>query len=229
MASQASTNRPAEHITAPRRRRKVDRPDEILAAALEEFAEKGYAATRLEDVARRACVAKGTIYLYYQGKEHLFQTVVRRTVSPRLDQLEQMAATYPGSAEAFMRGPFLALQRHLVQSDVRKLLRVFLAEGPLFPELTDFYYREVVARGMAIMRSLIVKGVANGEFRQTALSELPQPLVGGMLVAILWESLFGRQHPLDTERMLDTHISLLLDGLKARPGPDDLHSQEPIA
>jgi len=198
-----------------RRRRKDARPEEILVAALEEFAEKGYAATRLEDVARRAGVAKGTIYLYYEGKELLFQTVVRRAVAPQLDQLERRVQNYPGSAESFLRGPFLTLQRHLVQSDVRRLLRVFLAEGTAFPELTEFYYREVVSRGMAIMRSVIERGVINGEFRPSALSELPQPLIAGALVALIWESLFGRGHPLDTERMLETHIDLILDGLKA--------------
>jgi AcrR family transcriptional regulator len=204
----------------PRRRRKDKRPEEILAAALEEFAEKGYAATRLEDVARRAGVAKGTIYLYYDGKELLFQTVVRRAVTPQLDQLERTVENYPGSAESFLRGPFLTLQRQLVQSDVRRLLRVFLAEGTAFPELTEFYYREVVSRGMAILRSLIERGVENGEFRRTALSALPQPLVAGALTALLWESLFGLEHPLDTERMLETHIDLILDGLKTRASPE---------
>jgi AcrR family transcriptional regulator len=205
-----------------RRRRKDERPEEILAAALEEFADKGYAATRLDDVARRAGVAKGTIYLYYEGKELLFQTVVRRAVAPQLDQLEHMVGSYPGSAESFLRGPFLTLQRNLVQSDIRRLLRVFLAEGTAFPELIEFYYREVVSRGMAVMRSLIERGVKAGEFRPSALSELPQPLIAGALVALLWESLFGREHPLDTERLLEIHIDLILDGLKARRSPPEI-------
>ena len=201
----------------PRRRRKDERPEEILAAALDEFADKGYAATRLDDVARRAGVAKGTIYLYYAGKTELFQAVVRRALSPQLDQIEAMALAYPGPAEAFLRGPFLALQRHLLQSDLRRLARVLLAEGPLFPDLTEFYYREVVSRGLGMMRVLIVRGVERGEFRETALAQLPQPLIAGALVALVWESLFGRFHPLDTERMLETYITLLLEGLKVRP------------
>jgi hypothetical protein len=107
-----------------------------------------------------------------------------------------------------------------VRSDVRRLLRVFLAEGPQFPELTEFYYHEVVSRGMSVMRALIARGVETGEFRDTALSDYPQPLIAGALVAILWESLFGQDHPLDTERMLETHVSLLLDGLKASTGSE---------
>jgi len=200
----------------PRRRRRKDaRPDEILAAALEAFATSGYAATRLDDVARRAGVAKGTIYLYYAGKEQLFQAVVRRAVVPQLDHIERQAFAYPGPVEAFLRGPFLGLQHHLLQSDLRRLVRVMLTEGPLFPELTEFYYREVIARGLGVLRALIARGVERGEFRPTALAELPQPLIASAVLALLWESLFGHLHPLDTERLLETHVSLLLDGLRA--------------
>jgi AcrR family transcriptional regulator len=201
-----------------RRRRKDARPDEILAAALEEFAEKGYAAARLDDVAQRAGVAKGTIYLYYSGKEELFKAVVRRTVMPRLDQIEAVALSYPGTVESFLRGPFLMLQQHLLQSDMRRLLRVFLAEGPLFPDLTAFYYHEVVSRGLRVLRTLIARGVERGELRETGLAELPQPLIAGMLVALLWEALLGRHAPLDTARLLETHVDVLLDGLKKRDG-----------
>lgn len=199
-----------------RRRRKHERPDEILVAALDEFAEKGYAAARLDDVAKRAGVAKGTIYLYYAGKEALFQSVVRRAVVPQLDQFENAAASYSGSVEAFLRGPFLMLQKQLLLSDMRRLLRVFIAEGPLFPELTEFYYREVVSRGLGVMRAMIARGVERGELRETALDEFPQPLIAGALVGLIWESLFGRDHPLDIGRMLETHLTLMLDGLKAR-------------
>jgi AcrR family transcriptional regulator len=198
-----------------RRRRKDARPDEILAAAFEEFATRGYAATRLDDVARRAGVAKGTIYLYFAGKEQLFQAVVRRAVVPQLDRLERQALAESGPVEAFLRGPFIRLQLHLLQSDLRRLVRVLLTEGPLFPELTAFYYHEVIARGLAMLRALIARGVERGEFRATALGELPQPLLASTVLALLWESLFGHLHPLDTERLLETHISLLLDGLKA--------------
>lgn len=200
----------------PRQRRKEARPDEILAAALEEFAEKGYAASRLDDVARRAGVAKGTIYLYYAGKEDLFEAVVRRAVSPEFDRVEQLALTFPGSVEAFLRGPFLMLQHYLLRSDARRLVRVFMVEGPLFPELTAFYYREVASRGIAMMRAMISRGVERGEFRETALTELPQPLIAGAVMALMWESLFGHLAPLDTDRFLETHIDLLLDGLKRR-------------
>jgi AcrR family transcriptional regulator len=189
-----------------------------LAAAVEEFADRGYSATRLDDVARRADIAKGTIYLYYASKEELFQAVVRGAVAPQLAQLEAAAVSYSGSAESFLRGPFLLLQSHLLGSDVRKLLRVLLVEGSQFPELTEFYYREVVSRGLALMSALIARGVERGEFRETALSEMPQPLIAGALLGLLWESLFGRALPLDTERLLETHISLILDGLKPRPG-----------
>ena len=206
-----------EKAVQPRRRRKESRPEEILTSALEEFAENGYAAARLENVAHRAGVAKGTIYLYFASKEKLFQAVVQRAVTPQLEQIERLAQAHSGSVEEFLRGPFLILQRQLLRSDLRRLLRVFLTEGLLFPELTEFYYNEVVSRGLAVMRTLIAHGVEAGEFRETALVELPQPLIAGALVALLWESLFGRMHPLETDRLLETHLNVILDGLKTRP------------
>jgi AcrR family transcriptional regulator len=205
--------------TARRRRRKDARPQEILAAALDEFAEKGFAATRLEDVARRAGIAKGTIYLYYASKEELFRAVVRHLL-PQFDQIERMMLNYPGSVEAMLRGPFLELQRQLLQTDLPRLLSVLLAEGQRFPDLVEFYYQEALAPGLRVARTLIQRGVERGEFRETALVDLPQPLIAGVLVAVVWESLIGHLHPLDAERLLETHMSLLLEGLTVRPTPN---------
>jgi AcrR family transcriptional regulator len=215
--SAMNTVPPAPAGLVRNRRRKAARPDEILAAALEEFAEKGYAAARLDDVARRAGVAKGTIYLYYSGKEELFKAVVRRAVAPELEQMQALALSFPGTSEAFLRGPFRLLLRHLLRSDLRRLVRVFLVEGPAFPDLTEFYYREVVQRGMDVIRAVLAQGVARGEFRQTGLLEYPQPLIASALVALLWEWLLGRHAPLDVDRLLDAHLDVLLDGLKAHP------------
>jgi AcrR family transcriptional regulator len=209
--------------TVQRRRRKESRPEEILIAALEEFAENGYAAARLDNVARRAGVAKGTIYLYFASKEKLFQAVVQQAVTPQLDEIEHLAQTHSGSVEDFLRGPFVMLQRQLLRSDLRRLLRVLLTEGLLFPELTEFYYKEVVSRGLAVIRTLIAQGVETGELRETSLVDLPQPLIAGALVALLWESLFGRLHPLDSDRLLETHLSVILDGLKTRPSSVTYH------
>jgi AcrR family transcriptional regulator len=198
-----------------RQRRKVERPNEILAAALDEFAEKGFAATRLDDVARRAGIAKGTIYLYYASKDELFRAVVRRLV-PRFDEIERMLQADSGPTEAMLRGPFLELQRQLLQTDLPRLLTVLLAEGARFPDLVEVYYQEALAPALGVVRAIIQRGVERGEFRETTLVEQPQPLIAGLLVAVVWQSLLGHLHPLDTERLLETHMGVLLDGLMIR-------------
>jgi AcrR family transcriptional regulator len=208
-----------ENVLRRRRRRKDERPNEILAAAFEEFAEKGFAATRLEDVARRAGIAKGTIYLYYASKQELFRAVVRRLL-PRYDAIEHMVLDYPGSTESMLYGPFLEAQRQLLQSNLPRLLSVLLTEGQRVPDLVEFYYREALTPALGVARTIIQRGVDRGEFRKTALGELPQPLIAGVLVAVVWESLLGRLHPVDTGRLLETHMNLLLDGLTIQRKPD---------
>jgi AcrR family transcriptional regulator len=195
-----------------RRRRKDERPSEILAAALDEFAEKGFAAARLEDVARRAGIAKGTIYLYYASKHELFRSVVRRLL-PCYDEIERMVLEYPGSTDAMLRGPFLDVQRHLLQSDLPRLLSVLLTEGQRIPDLLEFYYREALTPALDVARTIIQRGVERGEFRETALVELPQPLIAGVLTAVVWQSLLGKLHPVDSGRLLETHMNCWMASL----------------
>ena len=201
------------------RRRKEARPQEILDAALAEFAANGYAATRLDDVARRAGISKGTIYLYFDSKEELFRGVVRRSVVPQLDVLRAAVEGFGGSAEAFLRTRFKEFALRLVDSEVRFIFRLLVAEGHKFPDLTRFYADEVIGRGMAVLRRLVARGVARGEFRPTALDEVPQLLIAPALLGLLWKALFDRHRPLDLELMLDTYVDLLLNGLKAEPRP----------
>lgn len=202
----------------PRNRRRKDaRPEEILEAALEEFARKGYAAARLDCVAQRAGIAKGTIYLYFSSKEELFKATVRHALFPQVAQLEALIPTFSGTTEAFLRGPFKELQRLVLRSDLRLLARILITEGHAFPDLTEFYYQEVIQRGMNAMRAVVARGVARGEFRESGLTEHPQPLMASAILAVVWQWLLDRHEPLDVERLLDTHIDLLLEGLKVRP------------
>jgi AcrR family transcriptional regulator len=202
-----------------RRRRKEARPQEILGAALAEFAANGYAATRLDDVARRAGISKGTIYLYFDSKEELFREVVRQSVVPQLENLRAAVEGFGGSVEDFIRTRFKEFELRLIESEVRFILRLLIAEGHKFPDLTQFYFDEVIGRGMAVLRRLVARGVAQGEFRPTALDEVPQLLVAPALMGLLWKTLFDRYRPLDLERMLETYVDLILHGLKAERRP----------
>jgi AcrR family transcriptional regulator len=197
------------------KRRKDERPDEIVSAALEEFAAKGYAATRLEDVASRAGVSKGLPYLYFKTKEELFKAVIKAVLKPGFDALIAEIEQTPLSSEEFLRGPFASFLKSFVRSRRAKVAQLLVAEGPKHPELTAYYMENVITHGIEAMRLLIDRGVERGEFRETGLREFPQLLVAPALLAVLWRALFERHRPLDTDKLLDTHITLMLDAIRA--------------
>jgi len=201
-----------------RERRGDTRPQEIVDAAFEEFAVKGYAGTRLEDVAARARVSKGLPYLYFKTKEALFRAVIKSVITAHFDVMRQRMETTTLSSEAFLKGPFLSFLQELVCSKRAFIARLMIAEGHKHPELTKSYYDQVVSRGIETLTRLIDRGVERGEFRQTRLREFPQLLVAPALTAILWRALFERHHHLDTDGLLATNIELLTDAIRA-PGP----------
>lgn len=195
------------------RRRPEDRPQEITAAAFAAFAEKGYAATRVEEVAKRAGVSKGLLYLYFRTKEELFKAVVRSLVMPRIDALNASIDASGLSAEAFLRGPFLDFVRTLPGSPVAVVIRLMIAEGPKHPDLVQFYWDNVVSRGLAIIRALLERGVANGEFRRTRVNEFPHLVIMPVVFSVIFKLLFEEQ-TLDTDALIETHIDLLLAHMK---------------
>jgi AcrR family transcriptional regulator len=200
---------------AKRRERRDTRPQEIVAAAFEEFAAKGYAATRLEDVASRARVSKGLPYLYFKTKEALFKAVVKSVITSHFDVIRGKMETTELSAEAFLKGPFLSFIQELVGSRRAFIARLLIAEGHKHPELTAFYYEQVLSRGVATLSRLIERGIERGEFKPTPLRDYPQLLVAPVLTAIFWRQLFERHHHLDTDALLKTHIDLMLDAIRA--------------
>jgi AcrR family transcriptional regulator len=214
MAETKSLQRPATR--APKRRERKDtRPQEIVAAAFEEFAAKGYAATRLEDVAARARVSKGLPYLYFKTKEELFKAVIRSVITPHFEVIRAKMETTDLSVETFLKGPFLAFIQELVCSKRAFIARLLIAEGHKHPELTAFYYEQVVSRGIATLQALIDRGIAQGEFRPNALRDFPQLLIAPMLTAIIWRALFERHRHLDTDALLATNTDLLLEAIRA--------------
>ena len=195
-------------------RRKEARPAEITEAALAAFAENGYDATRVDDVAKRAGVSKGLLYLYFKTKEELFKAVIRSFVSPRVDELTAAIDDNTLSAEAFLRGPFLNGIKQVPKSPIRILLRLMVSEGPKHPDLTTYYWEQVVSPALKAFRRLIAKGIQAGEFRPTALAEFPQLLVAPVLFSTLWTIVFERHEMLDTDELLEAHIDLMLGAIK---------------
>lgn len=199
----------------PKQERSRKRPSQILKAALQEFSARGFSDCRLEDVASRVGISKGTIYRYFPNKEELFCAVIQHQVVERLKHLDELTATHEGSIELFLRSKLIPFFQAFLASDARHVARLVMAEGPKFPQVAEFYYREVVQKGTGILRGLIEKGVERGEFRRTDLSDFPQLIMAPALMALIWNSLFSDFRPLDLSRLLHTHIDLLLEGLKS--------------
>jgi AcrR family transcriptional regulator len=193
--------------SASRKTRSLERRDAILSAALDEFSTRGFEAARLDDVARRAGVAKGTIYLYFRDKESLFQELIRTMLTPLVGTIEAM-----GEADV----PIALLADRIVDLFVREVyetrrkdvIRLMISEGRRFPKLAEFYYREVLSRIIAAVRSLLRRAAARGEVPE-GLADFPQIIAAPGLVAIVWSGLFERFEPLDVRKMMKTHIELL--------------------
>jgi len=197
-------------------RRKEDRPAEITQAALAAFAEKGYAGTRVDDVAKRAGVSKGLLYLYFKTKEDLFKAVIRSFLSPRIDALISNIEKTELSAEEFVRGPFLEFATSLPKSPAKILIRLMIAEGPKHPDLIAWYWDNVVSRALDALRTLIKRGVDNGEFRNSALDEFPQLLITPIFFSMIWTLLFQPHTNLDTDRFIEAHVEMVLDSIKVK-------------
>lgn len=200
--------KPGSKSASNRAERATARRAAIVAAGLDEFIARGFAATRLDDVAKRAGVAKGTIYLHFKDKEALFEELVRTAMVPLIARLAPPARP-PGSIrDALERFAFTFIEE-IATTRRGDIVRLIVAEGPRFPAIADFYYREVVSRGLAAMRGLIELGIARGEIRVTALAEYPQIVVAPAMIAVIWKSLFERHAPLDAMAMLRVHLDLI--------------------
>lgn len=191
-----------------RETRGAARRDTILAAALDEFSARGFEATRLDDVAKRAGIAKGTIYLYFRDKETLFQELVREMLSPLIGGIEAMrAADLPAAKLAELLVDLFV--REIYETRRKDVIRLMITEGRRFPKLAEFYYREVLAHIFDAMRGLLKRASAHGPV-PPALIEFPQLMAAPAVIAIIWNGLFDRYEPLDVRKMLKAHVHLML-------------------
>jgi AcrR family transcriptional regulator len=174
------------HRSVPRRRRKEARPAELTAAALDLFVARGYAATRLEDVAAQAGVSKGTLYLYFENKEALFQAVVREGLLPALAEGEKLLAGFAGDSETLMREVVGTIWRLIGSQRIGGIPKLVFAEARNFPEIAAFYHREVIQRGMGLARGVIARGIARGEFAPTNVEAAILVVMAPLLMRMIW-------------------------------------------
>jgi AcrR family transcriptional regulator len=200
---------PSPKPASNRAERAAERREAIIEAAMDEFIARGFAATRLDDVASRAGVAKGTIYLHFKDKESMFEELIRTAIVPLVNRLAAGPPPVGGSVRDMIEG-FVRTFIHEVTTTRRgDIVRLIVAEGPRFPEIADFYYREVVSKGLAGMRAAISLGIARGEIQHKDLAQFPQILIAPAMIAVIWQSLFSKHAPLDAIEMFRVHLDLI--------------------
>jgi AcrR family transcriptional regulator len=206
-----------EARTETRRRRKAERPQEILEAAFVEFSRNGYAMTTLDQIAEGAGVTKGTIYVYFENKEHLFISMVREVTKATLDTVHEMLETHEGTTADLLRAQFSFIYQHIVEDRRRReVLRMLIAEAPRFPELADRYHQEILRPCLDMLRQAIQRGMDRGEFRNSAIIDLPQIVIAPIALVDLWMMMFDDRQPLDMKAYFNAHLDLVLNGLLAK-------------
>jgi AcrR family transcriptional regulator len=200
-------------------RRKHARPEEITAAALESFVESGYAATRLEDVALRAGISKGTLYLYFANKEELFKAVVREALVARLVEFQSQIGLFQGSSADLLRLVFKTWWERIGATRISGIPKLILSEARNFPEIARFYVEEVVRPGRETLAAVIRRGIERGEFRAVDVDVTAHLLAAPMLMISLWRNSLEPccDDRIDPQALLEAHVEMLSRGL-ARSG-----------
>ncbi|HEY0331640.1 MAG TPA: TetR/AcrR family transcriptional regulator [Rhodopseudomonas sp.] len=205
-----STLETPKRVAGKRVREQERRRQAILDAAFVQFTNEGFAATRLDAVAEAAGVAKGTIYLFFKDKEDLFEKTVLAAIGPTLSNLDSVVERNDLSFAQLLAQLSELFRREILLTRRREIVRLVISEGSRFPRIAEFYHREVISRGLSLIRKAAQRAQANGELPSDALLRFPQLLFAPMLIGIIWTSVFSQQEPLDVEAMLAAHRDLLL-------------------
>ena len=221
---------PDGNTELPRQRRKEERPAELTAAALQLFVEKGFAATRLDDVAVHAGVSKGTLYLYFDSKEAIFKAVIQEGMIPMLDDADELFARFAGSSADLLKALMRLWWQTIGATPLGGIPKLMISEARNFPEVARYYHDAVIQRGNLLVRRVLERGIAHGEFRDVDLRFATELLVAPVLMLMIWRHSFGPcsafpdhvcNHP---AAYLDAHVDMALRGLLPAPTQHGAHS-----
>lgn len=202
-------------------RRKESRPAELLAAALDCFVERGFAATRLDDVAARAGVSKGTLYLYYAGKDELFMAVVRENIIPLIDEFRREVTVSSATSTELLRRFLLGWWERAGETKLAGIAKLIVAEAGNFPDVARFFHEEVTLPNHQLLAGIIERGIRSGEFRPVDTEATAQLLLAPLVLRAIWnhsiQPCCADICPVSNERMLTTHLDMVIQGLKPSP------------
>jgi AcrR family transcriptional regulator len=204
-----------------RERRKEARPGELLDAALDLFVEKGFAATRAEEVAARAGVSKGTLFLYFPSKEELFKAVVRENISGRFQEWNAEFEAFEGSGADAVRYFMTMWWQRIGATKASGITKLIISEARNFPDIAAFYQQEVIRPGTELIRRVLQRGVDRGEFLVPDVEYATFSITAPMVFLIMMKHSLGacvpQDYPLDAERYIASQVEILLHGFAVRP------------
>jgi AcrR family transcriptional regulator len=206
--------------THKRERRKEARPGELLDAALDLFVEKGFSATRVEEVAARAGVSKGTLFLYFQSKEDLFKAVVRENIANKFPTWQEEFTTFEGTSAELLRYALSSWWERIGNTRASGITKLVMSEAQNFPEIAEFYQAEVIKPGNAMIRRILERGVESGEFRNIDLEQAVHIIVAPMIFLMMWKHSMGAcaasAKIVDPEQFIHMQVDVLLHGMTAK-------------
>lgn len=208
-----------ENTKPPRRRRKDDRPGEIINAAFREFDEKGFGKSTLASIAHRAGISRTTIYLYFDTKEAIFEAAIRGSVERTIDAAAESVRDAEGDFRSTFSKVIELIYERLVLGEASVILKVLISEGHDMPELVSFYRHKILSKGERTIETLIARGIATGELDADCTEYDVRVLVAPAIMAAIWRRVLDQVEPLDVESFRNTHIRLVCDALLRRPSP----------
>jgi AcrR family transcriptional regulator len=204
------------------RRRKADRPGEIVHAAMAVFAERGFAAAKLEEIAKRAGVSKGALYLYFETKEDIFRAVVDQAIAPNMQAIRAMIAAHPGPLSDLLRLVAERIGILMETLPVGGVVKMVIAEAGNFPELARVWHDDLVAVALGALTDAIAAAQARGEVRKGDPRTFALEVISPMLVGLIWRETFVPvgARPFDLPALARQHVEVMIDGLAARRPKD---------
>ncbi len=207
-------------ITPRRERRKEARPGELVKAALDLFVEKGFAATRVDEVAARAGVSKGTLFLYFDSKEDLFKAVIRENIANLFPAWNEEFKTFEGSSAEMLHYAMDLWWLNVGNTPASGIVKLVISEAQNFPEVAAFYQKEVVEPGTGLLQSILQRGVDRGEFQSMDTSKSVFSMIAPMIFLMMWKHSMGAcaasANIIDPQEFIHMHVDLLLHGMSTK-------------
>lgn len=201
----------------PRQRRKDARPSEIIDAGMELFAQRGFERTNLSDVASRAGISKGTIYLYFKSKDALFEAALRDRIAKAIQGAVHHMPDLEGSMETQIKSLIETIYKGIIGGDGLVLFKIMLREGHRFPSLSLLYKDIAISGGTAVLAKVLKTGAERGELRVDPATFDPRLIIAPAIVSALWQLLFPEENPMATPGYAAAHLDMVLRGILSNP------------